>query len=63
MPASFETARLKLSLAQQADRENLVALERDCDVMRFLNGGQPTPDEGAGEGASFLTPRGREDYV
>ena len=63
MRASFETARLSLSLAGEADRENLVALERDPEVMRFLNGGRPTPDDGAKEGAGFLTPRGGENDV
>jgi RimJ/RimL family protein N-acetyltransferase len=63
MRASFETARLSLSLVREADRENLIALERDPEVMRFLNGGRPTPDGGADEGAGFLTPRGGEDGV
>ena len=63
MKASFETARLSLSLVREADRENLVALERDPEVMRFLNGGRAVPDEGAEEGAGFLTPRGGEDDV
>jgi RimJ/RimL family protein N-acetyltransferase len=63
MKVSFETERLKLSLAREADRENLIALERDPEVMRFLNGGRPAPDEGDREGADFLTPRGGEDDV
>ena len=63
MRASFETARLSLSLVRETDRENLVALERDPEVMRFLNGGRPTPDDGAKEGAGFLTPRGGENDV
>jgi RimJ/RimL family protein N-acetyltransferase len=63
MSTSFETERLSLSLARKADRENLIALERDPEVMRFLNGGRPTPNDGEAEGASFLTPRGGEDYV
>ena len=63
MSTSFETARLSLSLVRETDRENLIALERDSEVMRFLNGGRPTPDDGEAEGASFLTPRGGEDYV
>ncbi len=61
--ASLETARLSLSLAREADRENLIALERDPEVMRFLNGGRPTRDGAVDEGASFLTPRGGEDDV
>jgi len=48
--ASFETARLLLSLVREADRENLIALERDPEVTRFLTG-RPTPDDGADEGA------------
>src|SRR5262249_9174908 len=63
MSASFETVRLKLSLVRDADREDLIALERDPDVMRFLNGGQPTADGGVDDGARFLTPRGGEDDV
>jgi RimJ/RimL family protein N-acetyltransferase len=61
--ASFHTARLSLSLVRETDRENLVALERDAEVMRYLNGGRPTPDDGADEGAGFLMPRGREHDV
>jgi RimJ/RimL family protein N-acetyltransferase len=63
MRASFETARLSLSLAREADRENLIALERDPEVMRFLNGGRPTREDGADEGAGFLTPRGGESDI
>ena len=44
--ASFKTTRLSLSLVREADRENLIALERDPQVMRFLNGGRSIPDEG-----------------
>jgi RimJ/RimL family protein N-acetyltransferase len=61
--ASFETARLTLSLARGADRENLIALERDPEVMRFLNGGRPIRHNEAKESAGFLTPRGGEDDV
>ena len=60
--APFETARLSLSLVQETDRDDLIALERDPEVMRFLNGGRPTPDDGEA-GRSFLTPRGGENYV
>ena len=63
MTASFETARLSLSLVREADRKSLIALERDPEVMRLLNGGRPTPDDGADEGAGFLTSRGGEDDV
>ncbi|HEY1862151.1 MAG TPA: GNAT family N-acetyltransferase [Roseiarcus sp.] len=63
MTASFETARLSLSLVREADRTNLIALERDPGVMRFLNGGRPSPDDGAEGGVSFLRPRGGESDV
>jgi hypothetical protein len=64
MRASFETARHSLSLAREADRENLIALERDPEVMRFLNGSRPATEEGVGEAAArFLMPRGGEDDV
>jgi RimJ/RimL family protein N-acetyltransferase len=63
MEASFKTARLSLSLTREADRENLIALERDPEVMRFLNGGRSSPDDGAEGGVSFLRPRGGEDDV
>jgi RimJ/RimL family protein N-acetyltransferase len=59
----FETARLSLSLSREEDRENLVALECDPEVMRFLNGGRPTSDDTADEDGAFLTPRGGEDDV
>jgi RimJ/RimL family protein N-acetyltransferase len=62
MRASFGTARLSLSLVRETDRANLIALERDPEVMRFLNGGRPAPDD-AREGVRFLTPRGGEDDV
>jgi RimJ/RimL family protein N-acetyltransferase len=63
MRASFETARLSLSLAREADRENLIALERDTEVMRFLNGGRPAREDGADDGAGFLAPRGGESDI
>jgi RimJ/RimL family protein N-acetyltransferase len=63
MRASLETARLSLALVREADRENLIALERDREVMRFLNDGRDAPDDGEEEGAGFLMPRGGEDDV
>ncbi len=44
------------------DRAELVALEADPEVMRFLNGGKPVPEEGVVDG-DFLTPRGSEPEV
>lgn len=45
-----------------ADRDHLVALEADPEVMRFLNGGLPVPETGCPD-ADFLTPRGTEPEV
>lgn len=39
----LETARLTLRRFTSDDVENLVELDRDPDVMRFINGGRPTP--------------------
>lgn len=63
MPPTFETARLRLRLVEETDREDLIALERDPEVMRFINGGAPTPADGLGDDAGFLTPRGGEPDV
>jgi hypothetical protein len=59
MRASFETGAFRYRLFGDTDTEDLVALERDPEVMRSLNGGRPTPDDGAEEGAGFLTRWGR----
>lgn len=56
------TARLTLRQVTPADRAWLVALEADPEVMRYLNGGQPVPEEGLPDG-DFLTPRGTEPEV
>ena len=39
----FETDRLVLRRFTVADADNLVDLDADPDVMRFINGGNPTP--------------------
>jgi len=51
------TRRLTLRPVTPAYRAELVALEADPKVMRYLNGGQPVPAEGL-PGGDFLTPRG-----
>lgn len=56
------TARLTLRPVTPADRADLIALEADPLVMRYLNGGQPVPDEGL-PGGDYLTPRGTEPEV
>jgi RimJ/RimL family protein N-acetyltransferase len=59
----IETRRLRLRLVTAADRDDLIALERDPQVMRFLNGGRPTPDDGIDETVDFRMPRGGEGDV
>ncbi len=45
MQVFLETERLILRRFTDADVGNLFALHNDPDVMRFLNGGKPTPRE------------------
>lgn len=61
-PRALSTHRLHLRPTTPADRRDLVALEADPEVMRFLNGGLPVPDAGCPD-ADFLTPRGTEPEV
>lgn len=58
----LNTARLVLRPVTPADRADLVALEADPEVMHFLNGGRPVPEQGCIQG-DFLTPRGTEPEV
>jgi RimJ/RimL family protein N-acetyltransferase len=43
MHVFLETERLLLRHFTEADVDNLVTLDSDPEVMRFLNGGHPTP--------------------
>ena len=43
MQVFLETERVALRRFTPADVDNLVYLDSDPDVMRFLNGGKPTP--------------------
>lgn len=45
MQVILETERLALRRLTPADADNLLELDSDPDVMRFLNGGAPTPRE------------------
>jgi RimJ/RimL family protein N-acetyltransferase len=63
MTGLIRTARLILRPASKSDRDDLSALERDPEVMRFINGGRPTPDDGVDADAGFLTPRGGEPGI
>lgn len=56
------TARLTLRPVTPADRAQLIALEADPEVMRYLNGGRPVPEAGL-VGDDCLTPRGTEPEV
>jgi RimJ/RimL family protein N-acetyltransferase len=58
----LNTAHLTLRPVSPADRADLIALEADAEVMRYLNGGLPVPDTGVFD-ADFLTPRGEEPEV
>ena len=62
MEPTIKTARLTLRPVAVGDRPDLIALERDPEVMRFLNGGRATPD-GIDPEADFLMPRGGEPGV
>jgi RimJ/RimL family protein N-acetyltransferase len=43
MSIFLETERLVLRRFTEDDVDNLVELDSDPDVMRFINGGRPTP--------------------
>ena len=58
----LDTNRLTLRPVRSADRADLIALEADAEVMRYLNGGQPVPEAGLID-SDFLTPRGEEPEV
>lgn len=45
MQVYLETERLVLRRLNTDDADNLVALDSDPEVMRYLNGGMPTPRE------------------
>src|SRR5688500_3503850 len=54
MPVFLETERLVLRTFTMDDVDNLVDLDEDPDVMRFINGGRPTPRD---EIESKIVPR------
>lgn len=58
------TERLLLRPVTPADAEDLYSLERDPEVMRYLNGGKATPRHPpVDHGQLFRMPRGTEDDV
>lgn len=58
----LNTTRLAIRPVTPADRDDLVSLEANPEVMRYLNGGRPVPEEGLTD-SDFLTPRGTEAEV
>ena len=59
----LQTANLRLAPCRSSDAADFIALERDPDVMRFLNGGAVDHQKIDPEQAPFLMPRGTESYV
>jgi RimJ/RimL family protein N-acetyltransferase len=61
--ALLQTVNLTLRPCCSSDRADFIALERDTEVMRFLNGGKAVDQEQSDPDAMFLMPRGTEPYV
>lgn len=59
----METHNLTLTPCTPADAEDFIALERDAEVMRYLNGGAVDHQTTDPAKASFLMPRGTETFV
>ena len=57
------TKNLTLRPCAPDDRYDFIALERDPEVMRHLNGGYSIDQEEPDPNAPFLMPRGTEPYV
>lgn len=61
--AVLQTMKLTLSPCRPNDRDDFIGLERDPEVMRFLNGGHAVDQEQSDPDSTFLMPRGTETYV
>ncbi|URK86835.1 GNAT family N-acetyltransferase [Rhizobium sp. RCAM05350] len=61
--AVLQTMQLTLRPCCPSDRADFIDLERDPEVMRFLNGGHAVDHEQSDPNATFLMPRGTEPYV
>lgn len=59
----LQTERLTLSPCQPSDCADFVALERDPEVMRYLNGGRPVDRATCGPDSLFLMPDGTEPHL
>ncbi|MGY8605937.1 hypothetical protein ACTVH1_09565 [Gluconobacter cerinus] len=54
---------MTLSLCTTADRADFIDLERDPEVMRFLNGGAADHENTDPDKVIFLMPKGTAPYV
>lgn len=61
--AVLQTTHLTLKPCRPEDREDFIGLERDREVMRFLNGGHAIEPDTVDSDATFLRPRGTEHHV
>ena len=59
----LQTANLILSPCSPDDGADFIDLERDPDVMHFLNGGAVDHENIDPNNVTFLMPRGKEPYV
>lgn len=59
----LQTLNLMLGRCRPSDRSDFIDLERDPEVMRFLNGGAVDHATIDPQEATFLMPRGTEPYV
>ena len=59
----LQTMRLTLSPCCPGDCADFMELERDLEVMRFLNGGHAIDQKQGDPDSPFLMPRGTEPYV
>jgi RimJ/RimL family protein N-acetyltransferase len=63
MADELQTLRLTLVTCRPSDRADFMELERDPEVMRFLNGGRAIDHGQVPPEAPFLMPRGTEPHV
>ncbi len=61
--AILQTKNLTLRPCTTQDATDFIALERDPEVMRYLNGSHAVTQEQSDPDAPFLMPRGTEPYV
>lgn len=59
----LQTSRMTLTPCHQDDCADFIALERDPEVMRYLNGGHAVDRDRVDPDATFLMPTGTEPHV